>query len=238
MTQSVLLNNIDHHDLRIVTRHAADYGDSVNQALIFPTEFEEAQRDYPILFRRDENGAFQSVVLLGLDRDENLFLGESGWQARYIPAIHRRGPFMIGLQQRDDGQREPMIHIDLNDPRVGREAGEPVFLQHGGNSPYLEHVAGVLRTIYTGLEMSGAMFAAFDALGLIAPVEIDAALSEEEHYSLPGFYTIAQDRLADLGGDALAQLNGAGWLRLAWLAAASLGNVSRLIDLKNRKRAG
>ena len=239
MTRNVLLNNVDHHDLRVIARHAGDYGDSVNQALILPTEYEDAQRDYPILFRRDDAGAFQSVVLLGLDPGENLFLGEAGWQARYIPAIHRRGPFMIGLQGHEgEGPGEPMIHVDLDDPRVGRETGEPLFLPHGGNSPYLEHVAGVLRTLYSGLEVAKPMFAAFDALGLIQPVELEIAVSEEEQYSLAGFLTIAQDRLADLGGDALEQLNRAGYLRLAYLVGASLGNVGRLIDLKNRQRAG
>jgi hypothetical protein len=238
MTHNVLLNNIDHHDLRVIARHASDYGDSVNLTPVFPTEFEEAQREYPILFQRSDEGVFQAVVLLGLDLDENLFLTDAGWQARYIPALHRRGPFMIGLQEKDDGSREPMIHVDLDDPRVSRDAGEPVFLQHGGNAPYLDHVAEVLRTIYSGLEMAPAMFATFEALDLIAPVEIEAALSEEERYSLPGFHTIAQDRLAELDSMALKQLNQSGYLRLAYMAAASLGNVSRLIDLKNRKNAG
>lgn len=240
MTQKTLLNNVDHHDLRVIAGHAAAYGDSVNQTLIFPTEYEDAQRDYPILFRQDDEGVFQSVVLLGLDRDENLFLGGDGWHARYIPALHRRGPFMIGLQGSDDDPqaREPMIHIDLDDPRVGREAGEPLFLPHGGNSPYLEHVAGVLRTLYAGVEAAQPMFAAFDALGLIQPVELEIATSEEEQYSLPGFFTIAQDRLAALDGAALEQLNRAGYLRMAYLVGASLANVNRLIDLKNRKNAG
>ena len=238
MTNHVLLNNVDHHDLRLVTRHAAEYGDSVNLALIFPTEFEEAQRDYPILFRRGEDGGLQAVALLGLDRDENLFLGPQGWAARYIPAIHRRGPFMIGLQGQEDGPREPMIHVDLDDPRVGRDEGDPLFLPHGGNAPRLEQVAGALRTLYAGMEIAPAMFDAFDAAGLIQPVEIEIAINEEEKYDLPGFLTIAQDRLAELDGATLEALNRAGWLRLAWLVAASLGNVGRLIDLKNRKLAG
>ena len=240
MTNVVLLNNIDHHDLRVVTRHAAAYGDAVNLAAIFPTEFEDVQREYPILFRSDAGGAIQAVALLGLDRDENLFLGEGGWQGRYVPAILRRGPFSIGLREEEAGgqiRREPMIHVDLDDPRVSREEGEPVFLQHGGNAPYLDHVAGVLRTLYSGMEVAGPMFAAFDALGLIQPVEIEVSLNDEESYQLPDFLTIAQDRLADLDGASLEQLNRQGYLRLAFLAAASLANVGRLIELKNRMRA-
>jgi hypothetical protein len=85
MTNRVLLNNIDHGTLRVITRRSAEFGDNINQALVFPTEFEELQREYPIFFRKDPNGDYQSVVLLGLDRDENLFLDETGWPATSPP---------------------------------------------------------------------------------------------------------------------------------------------------------
>ena len=90
MTRRVLLNNVEHRDLRVRTDHSAALGDGINQVLVFPTEFEELQREYPILFRRVD-GNFQAIVLLGLDRDENLFLDESGWNARYVPAAQSCG---------------------------------------------------------------------------------------------------------------------------------------------------
>ena len=60
MTNKVLLNNIDHQDLRVVPVHGAEHGDSVNQMMVFPTEFEALQREYPILFRRDDEGAAEA----------------------------------------------------------------------------------------------------------------------------------------------------------------------------------
>lgn len=240
MTNMVLLNNVDHQDLRIDTRHGAAYGDAINQVLIFPTEYEDIQRDYPIFFRKDAGGDFQSIALLGLDKDENLFLADGAWQARYVPAIQQRGPFSIGLQeQRIDGalRAQPMIHVDLDHPRIGADEGERLFLPHGGNAPYLEHVAEVLRLIYTGLEVSKPMFAAFAQLELIRPVAVEARLSDEEHYVLPDFHTIDEPRLAALDGAGLERLHKGGFLRAAFLAAASLGNVSRLIELKNSRRA-
>jgi hypothetical protein len=239
MTNNVLLNNVDHQDLRVDTRHGAAFGDAINQVLIFPTEYEEVQREYPIFFHRDEAGDFQSIALLGLDKDENLFLGEDGWAGRYIPAIQQRGPFSIALQEQHvDGQMraQPMIHVDLDHPRIGAGEGETLFLPHGGNAPYLEHVAEVLRLIYTGLEVSKPMFAAFAELELIRPVAVEAQLSDEEKYVLPDFHTIAEDRLAALDGASLERLHKGGFLRAAFHAAASLGNVNRLIALKNSRR--
>jgi hypothetical protein len=238
MTNNVLLNNVDHQDLRIDTRHGAAYGDSVNQVLIFPTEYEDVQREYPIFFRKDESGEYQSIALLGLDKDENLFLGDGGWQARYVPAMQRRGPFSIALREGEgDGPPQPMIHVDLDHPRVGAGEGETLFLPHGGNAPYLEHVAGMLRLIYTGLEVSKPMFAAFAELDLIRPVAVEVQLSDEEKYVLPDFHAIDEARLAALDGADLERLHKKGFLRAAFLAATSLGNVSRLIALKNSRRA-
>jgi hypothetical protein len=238
MTNRVLLNNVDHGDLRVATGHGPEFGDAINQVLIFPTEFEGIQREYPIFFRKDADGAFQSVALLGLDRDENLFLEERGWNARYVPAIQQRGPFSIALR---DGGGEPMIHVDLDDPRVlaaeAEGGGELAFLPAGGNSPYLQHVARLLGVIYDGLEISKAMFAAFEAHGLIEPVDVEIKLDEHTQYDLPDLFTISQERFAGLDGAALEALHRSGFLAAAQWVLSSLGNVGLLVELKNRKRA-
>lgn len=240
MTRQVLLNNVDHHDLRVEIRHGAAFGDTVNQLAIFPTEFEQIQREFPILFRRQPGGAFQAVALLGLDRDENLFLGEAGWTSRYVPAIQRRGPFSIALQEREEHgevRREPMIHVDLDDPRIGREHGHPLFLPHGGNAAALEHVSEALRIIYQGLERAGAMFALFEALSLIEPVALEIQLRQEKQYTLPDCHTVSAERFGALDAQALDRLHQEGFLAPALFAMSSLGNIYRLIELKNAKAA-
>jgi hypothetical protein len=138
-----------------------------------------------------------------------------------------------------DGQavREPVIHVDLDHPRISETEGEPVFLRHGGNSPYLEQANRMLQIIYKGTEHAKPMFAAFEEAGLIEEIQIDVELSDRVKYKLPGFLTISEDRLAELDGTELEGLHKAGYLHLAMLVVTSLGNVSWLIELKNRKRA-
>jgi hypothetical protein len=240
MTRTALLNNVDHHGLKVVTGHSQAYGDSVNQTVVFPTEFAEIQREYPILFRRNEAGEFYAIALLGLDKGENLFLTERGWQARYVPAIHQRGPFIIGFQNKESGgemHREPVIHVDLDDPRVNDTDGQPLFLQHGGNSPYLQHVSHVLKVINRGTEIARPMFGAFQDAGLVEPAMLEIRLDEHTVYKVPEVYSINEETLAGLSGATLERLHSAGYLRAAYLALASLANVSRLIELKNAKRA-
>lgn len=243
MTNTVLLDTIAHADLRVAIGYAAPFGDAVNECVLFPGEIDEAQRDYPILLRRDDAGAFYAVALLGLDRDENLFLGAAGWQARHIPVIHQRGPFLIGLVDRTvDGQtrREPMLHVDLDHPRIAaaphRPDAQAVFLPHGGSSPYLDHIVRVLQVIHDGHQQRDAMFAAFERADVIEPVTLEIALDAHTRYDVPGCFTIGIDRLARLDANALHALNQSGYLRHAIQIASSLGNVARLIELKNRKR--
>ncbi len=240
MAKHLLLNNITHKDLKIITRHSAAFGDNVGSTLTFPTEFADVHREYPILFQKNpDTGKFQSVVLLGLKSDENLFLDElGGWKANYIPAVIERGPFLIGFQDqsRDGGsERTPVIHVDMEHPRISETEGEAVFLDHGGLSPYLEKISKILNRIYDGMQISDAMFAAFAELDLIEPVNLEIELNDREVYRLRGNYTIHQEKLANLGGADLERLNRSGFLRCAFLAVESLGNIQRLVQLKTAR---
>jgi hypothetical protein len=236
VSKIVLLNNIDHADLRVAVGYGPAFGDAINQVRVFPTEFEALQREYPILFRQAEDGEMQAVALLGLDRDENLFLDGDAWRARYVPAMQRRGPFSIGLRPSPEGGA-PLaeVNVDLEHPRLASGEGEAVFRRHGGATPYLEGVTAALSDIYDGLDAARRMFAAFEALELVAPVTIDITVGEGRRYELDAVFTINAERLAALDGAALAQLHQAGWLAAAFQAASSLGNIGRIVELKNRK---
>ena len=232
MARHEMLNNVTHHDLRVITRHGAQFGDNVGSVLTFPTEYGDVQREYPIFFRKDPtSGEFQSVALLGFQPDENLFLDDHRWHAAYIPAIIARGPFLIGFQH-----QEPVIHVDLDNPRISRTEGEPVFLPQGGNSRYLERISTTLQGIRDGLTISKAMFAAFTAVDLVEPVNVEIKFNAEDQYNLRGLYTISEEKLATLDGESLFKLNSAGFLQGAFLVMASLNNVKKLIDMKHERR--
>lgn len=232
MPRPVALDNVAHADLRVALHHGAAYGDAVNQVPLFPTEFAEAQRDFPILFRRDPDEGLQAVAVLGLDRDENLFLEGDRWTSRHIPLILQRGPFLIGLNA--DGSA-PVIQIDLDDPRVDAADGEPLFLPQGGQSRLLDHIGRVLGAIHVGMADAAPIYAAFDALGLIQPVALELMLDDERRYVISDHEVLSSEKLAELGPDALGQLNRAGHLGLAFLLAASLGNMAQLIERKNAR---
>lgn len=242
MARYELLNNVAHKDLRVATRFGREFGDDVGMVPAFPSEYAELQREYPILFRKDrDSGEWQSVVLLGFEQRENLFLQDGRWNAAYLPGAVAKGPFLIGFQeQRVDGElrKEPVIHVDLEHPRVSTSEGEAVFLPHGGNSPYLQHITSVLRGIRDGAEFGKAMFAAFDSMGLIQPVGLDVQLDDKHRISVNGLHGIDRDKLASLDAVSLHRLNQAGFLEGAYLVLASMHNMRRLMAEKQRRLRG
>ena len=239
MARYELLNNVAHKDLRIAARFGRAFGDDVGMVPAYPTEYAELQREYPIFFQKDsETGEYRSVALLGFARDENLYLQGERWNDGYLPGHVARGPFLIGFQEQDvDGERrrEAVIHVDLDHPRVSFDEGEPVFLPQGGNSPYLDQVATVLRGIRDGVEGGKAMYETFDAMGLIQPITLDIKFDDTHGANVTGLLGIDREQLAALDAESLHVLHRSGYLEGAYLVLASMHNLRRLMAEKQRR---
>lgn len=230
MSEYVLLNNVDHKDVRVITTRGEALGDNVMLAITFPAEFRDLQAHYPIVFRKSADGtAFEPVALFGFQEGENLFLDGQQWDARYLPLAIERQPFLIGVT---DG--EPMVHVDMASPRVSLSDGEPVFLTHGGNTEYLEQVNSILAAIYQGLTATPAFIGALLEHGLLESFVFDIELNDGSQNRLAGLYTINEDKLAALSAEALGRLHAAGHLQPIYMSLASLSNFRDLIERKNR----
>lgn len=240
MPRTVLLNNVEHHDLRVITARGVRYGDDEMLAPAWFGEFRELQAHYPIVFQKTADGGFRSLALLGLRQNENLFLqgaadeGGERWDAHYLPMAVERLPFWIGI-----AEDEPMVHIDLDHPRVARggTAGQPLFLEHGGSTAYLERVASLLRSLHEGLGEEAGFLAALQRYQLLEPFALEIRLDERTQHRLSGFHTIDERRLRGLDGAALHALSQAGYLEAAYMALASLSRLRDLIDRLERRHA-
>lgn len=234
MTQHVLLNNVDHHDLRIDTGRGAALGDAVMSAPTYPAEFRHLQAHYPIVFQKTAEGGFQALALFGFHAGQNLFLVDGHWDAGYLPLAIERQPFLIGAAGGD-----LTIHLDLDSPRVrrGGDAGEALFREHGGTSDYLERINSVLLALHEGLQRAPAFIAQLLQYELLESFVLDIELDDGNRHRLMGFHTINEERLKALDGEALQQLHRAGSLEAVYMAMASLSNFRDLIARMNRTDA-
>jgi len=247
MQKIELLNNITHEQLRVNPTFSADLGDNVVSTVAFFPEFSEVQKEYPILCRKNpETNEYQAVVFFGFNKNENLFLIEPdpanqknvGWRAEYVPAVIARGPFSIGIQREIENGSEihkPVVHVDMNHPKALSGDGQILFLENGGQSPYLNYISMTLDTINDGMLLTKLMFDAFNKYQLLEPVALDIEFQNQDKLTINNFETINLEKLSQLNGEALQELNKSGFLQAAYFIASSMSNIRKLIDWKNRK---
>lgn len=237
MANNVLLNSIDHQDLKIITERSEKYGDNLWYSLTFPSEFRSVQAYYPIFFNKDTNtGQFFSVAMFGFEDKENLFLADNKWDAPYIPLSVARQPFLIGLQKvNEDGEEKEqrVLHIDIDHPRVNKAEGESLFLEFGSNTPYLDTAADMLETIHHGIIDSKTFIDLLIEHELLESFTLDIQLNDGSKHQMVGFYTICEEKLNELGSDTLATLHARGYLQAIYMAIASQSNIRGLMNRKN-----
>lgn len=232
MTQHVLLNNVQHRDLRIITTHGAQYGDDIMAAPTFPAEFRNVQAHYPIVFAKSREGKFTPLALFGFREKQNLFLQGDLWDAHYLPLMVERVPFLIG----NSGSGK-VVHIDLDSPRISRTAGEALFLEHGGNSEYLERMSSTLATIDEGLAATQTFIEALTAHDLLESFALDIDFRDGSQHRFAGFYAVQEERLAKLGTEAMGALHQKGFLQAIYMVIASFSNFRGLIERASKLNA-
>lgn len=238
MANHQILDNIAHKDIKIITRHSPEFGDNTSYTNLFNGEFRHAQSFYPIMFRKNtETAAFETIALFGFGEQENLFLSDNGWDARYIPLTIQRRPFLIGFQETNDmGEvsTKPVVTIDMDSPRVSTTEGKNVFLEHGGQSDYLQHISKVLGAIHEGHEQAKQFIDSLLANDLIESVEIKVTLNDGSQHSVNSLYALNEEKVASLSGELLSEFHKKGYIQDMHMIMASMANMTKLIDRKNQ----
>lgn len=237
MANHVLVNNVDHKDIKINNQRHAKFGDNIWYTQTFPLEFRSVQAYYPIFFiKNPQTAKFLPVSLFGFKNDENLFLSEQGWDAGYIPLMIQRQPFMIGRQTvTEDGQEKEhrVLTLDIDHPRVNKEEGHALFLEFGGNSEFLDRAADMMETIHHGVEDSENFVNMLTEYELLEPFTLDITLNDNSKNEMVGFYTINEEKFKQLDDDIVVKLHNQGYLHAIYMTLASHGNIRELINRKN-----
>lgn len=236
MAKNELLNNVTHKDLKILQERTPLGSDNIGYAAIVPWEFRQVASCHPIFFRRtSSDNQFEAVALFGFAPDENLYIVDQRQNDIYTPLSVARIPFAIGYTQNSEtGQREPVIHVDMDHPRVSFTEGNPMFLEHGGNSPYLEQINSILAELINGVTVCKRFTDILQAEDLLEPFVLKIALDNGQQVEMNGFYTINESVLRDLNADQLARLHSQNFLELIYMSIASLANIKKLINKKNK----
>jgi hypothetical protein len=236
MANHVLLDNINHKNLKIISKRSADLGDNIPSVVTFPFEFRDIQTNFPICFCKDsETGKFYTAALFGFEEKENLFLEGDQWDAAYTPLMLERQPFFIGKQQAQNGEEQRLIYVDMDSPRVSSNQGQQLFLEQGGTSEYLQRISSILEAIYQGQQQTNEFVELMLKYDLIESFTLKVELNDATQNQLQGFYTINEDTLNGLSAEVITELMASGYLQAAYMVIASMSNFRSLIERKNRR---
>lgn len=235
-----VLNTKAHGHLRIKQGHSKSLGDDVWYSMVFPTEMRNVQTSYPILFHRHaQDGTYFALALFGFQEGENLFLTEDEWEdVVYIPQMIRRQPLLIGFEKGEGDTASAVISVDMENPRVGITEGEPLFLENGDPSEYLNGQLDLLEKVHHGFQHAQMLTRLLLKHELLDPFALDVKLDSGEQCKLSGFYAINEDKLQALPSSAMHELNEAGALAAIFMIVASQGQFRQLVARKNRRSSG
>lgn len=229
------LNNLEHAQLKI--KQSPCDADRIMFVPVYTSEMRALQSNFPLMFYKSpDNGALVPVALFGFEQGENLFIDGDRWTSQYIPMLIQRGPLMIATDgQTYSGEPSRVIAIDIDHPNVSETEGEPLFLEFGGNTAYLDRLALMLEGIHQGHTLTPAFVEALNQHELITAITLKITLNNGQDHTLEGFYAVDDEKLQTLNEEAIADLHRQGHLTPAFMMVASQSQLKRLIELKNAK---
>lgn len=204
------------------------FTNQVNSVPLMAVEFLNASADFPIVFAGNEESVMP-VMLLGLRKSENVFLGTDGkWEGKYIPAFIRRYPFVFSRSE--DGEQF-FLCIDESYPGFNQEGDGPALLNEEGKpSEYTDNVLKFLSQYQAEFQRTQAICKKLKELNLLERKQVEATLPDGEKMSLTGFFTVDRPRLSTLSSEAIVDLVRTGAYELICHHLASLRNFNLLRD--------
>lgn len=225
----VPLNKEVHSDWSIETVSNYKHTSETNSLYIAAIEFTKAANEYPIVFGIAEDESVFPVVILGLRKNENLYINKKGeWMASYIPAYVRRYPFILATDEKEADKFT--VCIDSDCPGFNKKGkGIKLFDDDGNESDLLKNSVEFLKDYQNHIQLTTMFCKSINELGLLEPMKADIKLADGEEISLGGFMGINREKLKALDSESLVDLVKTDQMELIYAHLISLGNIDSLM---------
>ena len=221
------------HHAQHYVQPSPDYGFArdVNSLPLLAQEFRVAAAEYPIVFAGNKEQVMPAV-LLGFAEQENFFIDDEGrWKSRYIPAFARRYPYIFSSA--DQGKTFTLCIDEEYQGLNTSGQGERLFNDDGEQTDYLNKILDFQKNFQLAHHRTQEFCKRIMKLGLLEPTQAQLKYSSGENRSMGGFMAISRERLRELSGEALAELNQLDELELIYLHLQSMRNIADLADLSD-----
>ena len=226
----VPLNKETHGDWSVQAVANFRHTSETNSLYIAAIEFIKAANEYPIVFGIDRDESIFPVVILGLRKNENLYVNKKGeWLANYIPAYVRRYPFILAAGE--EGSDQFTVCIDSDCPGFSDKGkGIKLFDVDGNESELLKNSVEFLKEYQNHIQLTTLFCKNIKDLGLLEPMKADIKMADGEEISLGGFVGVNREKLKALDADKLLNLVKTDQMELIYAHLTSLGNIDSLMS--------
>jgi hypothetical protein len=223
----VLLDRQKHRSRRVRPGASFAFARKANCVYLAGVEFNEACKEYAIVFTRSGGGKVVPVVMLGLRARENLLVNaEDGWDARYIPAFVRRYPFVLA----EVPGQSLAVCIDEAFPGLNDSEGELLFDAEGKDSAYLRNALDFLGDYQREHLRTEAFCQRLQQSGLLMEMNARADLVDGRSFTVNGLLVVDEKKLAALPDATALSMFRSGELHLLSMHLVSLSNMQRLME--------
>jgi hypothetical protein len=223
----VLLDRARHRKLRVRASTSFGFARKANSVYLAGVEFNEAMKEYAVVFTRAANGRIVPVAMLGLRSRENLFVDEEGrWSGSYVPAFLRRYPFVLAQL----GGEQLGLCIDEAYEGFNTKDGEAMFDAQGANTPFLDKAVRFLEDYQAEFARTGLFCQRLEQFGLLKEMNAQASLKDGRSFTVSNLLVVDEPRLMALPDAVALSLFRSGELHLVSMHLASLSNMQKLTD--------
>jgi SapC len=204
---------------------------NLNAMFVAAAEFGDVSRDFPIVFVKagkedDGSDAIAPIAVFGLTQNQNLFLDNGTWRARYMPAVLRAYPFCIARINAD----QFAICVDMAFKGTSQTQGQPLFEADGKPAEMLKNMTQHLETLEGEIQRTRLIGKRLLELDLLRDMRFDVTLPDGKQHTVDGFLTIDDKKATELPDAVVTELHRTGMLGLMHAHWLSLGNMQRLVD--------
>jgi hypothetical protein len=223
----VLLDRDKHRKRRVKQSNSFAFARKANSLYIAGVEFNEACKEYAIVFTRGGNGKVVPVVMMGLRARENLFVDDDNrWTGKYIPAFVRRYPFVLAeLPGQSMG-----VCIDEAFAGLNEKEGELLFDAKGANTPFLQNALDFLQQYQREYLRTELFCQRLEQAGLFVEMNAKADLTDGRSFTVSSLMVVDEKKLLALPDADAMSLYRSGELHLVSMHLTSLSNMRDLVD--------
>lgn len=233
MANFVPVKKDQHQNLKLANKRDLSHAAGQHIVPITAAEYAQASASFPVVFvKNPDSPRFRSVAMLGLESGENLFFQDNKWSALSVPQSIGMVPFALGLDP--DKENTLTSCIDVDSEFVGEDKDLPLFDEEGKETEVFVNIQKSLGRLYENEKMTENFVRELEENNLLHELELRIDLSNGEKKKLVGLFTIDEEKVKTLSDEKVVDFHKRGLFVPIYAMLGSLGQINRLVQLRNQ----